>query len=96
MPRCWRSTSISAGCSSASGAGADTQLTLIGTFADQEDVVLPYSYVNARVGDTSVVRLTEGGTLLSLTEGATFLQVTRGNISAATTLTVGSPQQPTS
>ena len=38
------------------------------------------------------MRLTEGGTLLSLTEGATFLQVTRGNISAATTLTVGSPQ----
>ena len=75
-----------------SGVGGQTHLALIGTFADQANVVLPYSYVQARVGDTSVLRLSADGTLLSLNEGATYLQVTRGAISAATGITVGDPQ----
>src|SRR5690606_9503418 len=69
----------------------DLTVGLIGTFADQDEVFLPYSYVQAAVGDASVIRLTESGELQALKQGSTYLQVARGNISAATAVTVGFP-----
>src|SRR5690606_17577787 len=74
-----------------SAPGLDLTVGLIGTFADQDEVFLPYSYVQAAVGDASVIRLTESGELQALKQGSTYLQVSRGNISAATAVTVGFP-----
>src|SRR5690606_4038974 len=53
-----------------SDPGLDLTVGLIGTFADQESVYLPYSYVTATVGDASVVSLSEGGSLLALRQGS--------------------------
>ncbi|WP_353955672.1 putative Ig domain-containing protein [uncultured Sphingobium sp.] len=72
-------------------AGESGGVAVIGQFADQADVALPYSYVTASVGHPDIVRLGSDGTLLALAQGATYLKVSRGNIAAATSLTVGDP-----
>ncbi|HEY6817505.1 MAG TPA: putative Ig domain-containing protein [Croceibacterium sp.] len=74
-----------------SDPGLEHTVRLIGTFADQEKVFLPYSYVQASVGDPTILALADTGSMLSLKEGATHLKVTRGTISNATTVTVGEP-----
>src|SRR5690606_42047314 len=48
--------------------------------------------VQAMIGDSSIVNLSDTGSLLSLKEGATYLKVSRGNISTATAITVGHPK----
>ncbi|MFA7603825.1 MAG: CARDB domain-containing protein, partial [Novosphingobium sp.] len=75
-----------------SDPGLDLTVGLIGTFADQSGVYLPYSYVQATVGDGSVIGLSNNGSMLALKDGATHLKVSRGNVAAATTVTVGYPK----
>ena len=73
------------------GAGDTGRVALIGTFADQDDVVLPYNYVTTTIGDPSIVRIESDGTLYALKDGATYLKIARGGIAAATSMTVGLP-----
>ena len=75
-----------------SDPGLDLTVGLVGTFADQSNVYLPYSYVQATVGDGSIVSLSDAGMMMSLKNGATYLKVSRGDIAAATTVTVRYPQ----
>src|SRR5690606_14679416 len=46
--------------------GLEATIAVIGQFADQQDVFLPYSYLDATVGDSSVVALSDAGSLLTL------------------------------
>ena len=71
--------------------GHAVSVQVIGDFADQADVSLPFSYVNARTLDTSVAALTPEGALAGRAEGTTILVAERGLLTAATAVAVGAP-----
>ena len=73
-------------------AGENEVVQIIGHFADQQDVPIPFDYLDqVDVVDETVARLTEGGVLSAVQAGDTVLQVGRGTIAAATTVSVGVP-----
>ncbi len=68
----------------------DTQIIrVIGDFADQQDVLLPLSYVNARILAPGIASLTPQGVLSALSDGYTVLVAERGAVSAGTVVAVG-------
>ncbi|MFH1842062.1 MAG: Ig-like domain-containing protein, partial [bacterium] len=71
--------------------GHSVDVQVIGDFADQADVELPFSYLNARVLDTAIATLTPEGFLAGLAEGTTIMVAERGPLTAATVVAVGTP-----
>ncbi|KPJ75957.1 MAG: hypothetical protein AMJ54_13385, partial [Deltaproteobacteria bacterium SG8_13] len=71
--------------------GHSAAVQAIGDFTDQDDVDLPFSYVNARTIDPSVATLTPEGFLVGLVEGTTIMVAERGPLTAATVVKVGEP-----
>ena len=61
------------------GVGDVRVLRVIGDFADQQDVILPFEYVNARVLDPSVASLTPQGLLTALKDVEDALVALRGD-----------------
>ncbi|MDH4177677.1 MAG: putative Ig domain-containing protein, partial [Thermoleophilia bacterium] len=71
--------------------GHAVAVDVIGDFADQADVSLPWSYVSTWTLDPTVAALTPEGTLAGLAEGTTALVAERGLLTAATAVAVGAP-----
>ncbi|MBP0022028.1 MAG: DNA/RNA non-specific endonuclease [Cyanobacteria bacterium SBLK] len=69
--------------------GESTELVVIGDFADQEDVVLPDSYLTYISEDPAIADLSETGWVTGDGEGATVLKATRDGITAVTAIRVG-------
>ncbi|MCA9184291.1 MAG: Ig-like domain-containing protein, partial [Planctomycetales bacterium] len=72
--------------------GENLDVDIFGDFADQRDVPLPLEYVQARILDTTVVTIDANGLIQALQEGDTALVASRGNITAATSIGVGIPE----
>src|SRR3546814_965211 len=74
------------------GAAGDQSLIMaIGTFADQENVWLPSSYLEMGVAKGGIAHLDSDGIITALGDGSTYIFARRGSVAAATVLTVGSP-----
>ncbi|NJL77654.1 MAG: tandem-95 repeat protein, partial [Richelia sp. SM2_1_7] len=69
--------------------GESTQLVVIGDFSDQDDVILPASYLQFGSENELVGRITDTGVLSGLSDGVSIVSVGRGGISAVTALRVG-------
>ncbi|MGF1676258.1 MAG: putative Ig domain-containing protein, partial [Rivularia sp. (in: cyanobacteria)] len=69
--------------------GESTQLVVIGDFADQDDVILPASYLQFGSENELVGRITDTGVLVGEGDGVSIVSVGRGGISAVTALRVG-------
>jgi YD repeat-containing protein len=72
-------------------AGSVSPISIHADFADETDVLVAFSYVNAHVDDTSVAVLTPDGLLTSLGHGYTLLEASRGTVANATVVGVGTP-----
>jgi large repetitive protein len=70
-------------------SGEQSELQVIGDFADQQDVLLPDSYLTYGSDRTSVASVDSNGVVTGLTDGVSVLSVTHGNIQAVTALRVG-------
>jgi YD repeat-containing protein len=75
--------------------GQSTKVIVIGDFADQEDVVLPGSYVTFQTTASGVASISATGVVTAVVEGATTVTARRGAIEAATAIGVGLPDDPT-
>ncbi|MFN0038823.1 MAG: tandem-95 repeat protein, partial [Burkholderiales bacterium] len=73
------------------GIGGSLQLELIGDFADQQDVLLPASYLTFSSTNPDSGRVGTNGRVAGLARGEGALVATRGNILAATAFLVGKP-----
>jgi hypothetical protein len=73
-------------------AGDQWLVQLTGDFEDEQDVSLPLGYVSLSTYDPAVAAMNTRGELVGLKTGTTVLRATRGEISAATAVSVGSPQ----
>src|SRR5690606_15576408 len=71
------------------GPGEVAEVVVVGQFADQADVVLPFDYVSVASQDPDVVKVATGGLMTAIGEGDTWLLASRGNVSAATSVAVG-------
>ncbi|MBF2017367.1 MAG: putative Ig domain-containing protein [Rivularia sp. T60_A2020_040] len=69
--------------------GESTQLVVIGDFSDQDDVILPASYLQFGSENELVGRITDTGVLVGEGDGVSIVSVGRGGISAVTALRVG-------
>ncbi|MBF2017605.1 MAG: beta-propeller fold lactonase family protein [Rivularia sp. T60_A2020_040] len=69
--------------------GESTELVVIGDFSDQDDVVLPGSYLQFGSENELVARITDTGVLSGLGDGVSIVSVGRGGIEAVTALRVG-------
>ncbi|MEA5471931.1 putative Ig domain-containing protein [Spirulina sp. 06S082] len=69
--------------------GEGTELVVVGDFADQEDVVLPDSYLTYISEDPAIADLAETGWVMGDGDGTTVLKVTRDGITAVTAIRVG-------
>ena len=65
-------------------------MEFVGQFTDQADVVLPADFLDLQVVDSNVVQIVSGG-LVGLTDGTTQLIASRDAFSAATSISVGTP-----
>ncbi|MDM9385690.1 PKD domain-containing protein [Chlorogloeopsis sp. ULAP01] len=65
------------------------ELVVIGDFADQENVVLPYSYLQFASDNSAVAVVTSTGKVTPLSDGVSVLSAGRNGITAVTTLRVG-------
>ena len=69
-------------------AGKSTDLVVVGDFADQQNVILPYSYLQLASDNTAVATVSVGK-VTGLSNGVSVLSVARGGIQAVTALRVG-------
>ncbi|WP_460202278.1 DNA/RNA non-specific endonuclease [Scytonema sp. NUACC21] len=69
--------------------GESTELVVVGDFADQQDVVLPYSYLQFASDTSTVASVTNMGVVTGLNDGVSVLSASRNGISAVTALRVG-------
>ncbi len=77
-----------------SSAGEVSQVIVIGDFADQEDVILPFDYVDVQTMDPEVAVVNSNGILTTRGDGDTALVARRGGIADGTVVTVGVPNDP--
>ncbi|MCC5669344.1 hypothetical protein LC653_37310 [Nostoc sp. CHAB 5784] len=68
--------------------GGSTELVVIGDFADQQDVILPYDYLQL-ASDNAAVAVMSAGKVMGLSDGVSVLSASRNGISAVTALRVG-------
>src|SRR3546814_18056978 len=77
------------------GAAGDQSLIMaFGTFADQENVWLPSSYIEMGVATGGIAHLDSAGLIPALGDGSTYIFTRRGSVTAVTVLTVYSPPTP--
>jgi YD repeat-containing protein len=67
------------------------RLQFFGDFADQENVALPFSYLNLNVENSAIATLNEG-IITTLSQGVTTIQASKNGISAITNLVSGFPR----
>ncbi|TVS20372.1 MAG: hypothetical protein EA424_04310, partial [Planctomycetaceae bacterium] len=72
--------------------GSASELVLFGDFADQPGVMLPASYLQFSVDDTSVATVSELGRVVPVAEGSTVVTASRGDVQAVTVVSVGFPE----
>jgi YD repeat-containing protein len=68
-----------------------TRLVVIGDFADQQDVVLPASYLTFTSSNPAVASVSGSGYVAGLANGTAAVSVSRGPVQAATAVAVGDP-----
>ncbi|HEY0229232.1 MAG TPA: Ig-like domain-containing protein, partial [Mycobacterium sp.] len=73
------------------GVGGTQNMVLVGDFEDQQDVVLPSSYISFQTLDSSVALVSATGQLQGLHDGTTVLLASSHGVVAATAVTVGVP-----
>ena len=69
--------------------GESTQLVVVGDFKDQDDVILPASYVNFGSGNGLVADINQYGVLSGVSDGVEIVSVENDGISAVTAVRVG-------
>ena len=67
--------------------------TILGDFADQLGVTLPFSYVSLTSTDPAVANVSNGRSVSGMAEGFAAAVVGRGTIQAATALVIGNPSR---
>ncbi|MGB6300739.1 MAG: putative Ig domain-containing protein, partial [Rivularia sp. (in: cyanobacteria)] len=70
-------------------AGESTELVVIGDFADQEDVILPASYLQFGSESGLVADINQYGVLSGISDGVEIVSVRKNGISAVTAVRVG-------
>ncbi|MEY8842420.1 Ig-like domain-containing protein, partial [Cribrihabitans sp. XS_ASV171] len=75
-------------------AGEVGDLVVVGQFADQADVILPFDYVNVATPDPDIIKIGSNGLVTALKEGDTHILAHRDNLSAATAVAVGIADDP--
>ncbi|MCP4967960.1 MAG: hypothetical protein GY926_22335, partial [bacterium] len=75
-------------------AGKVSQILVLGDFEDQEDVLMPFDYIDVQTLDTEVAYVNNFGLLTTKSVGDTALVANRGAISDATGVSVGVPNDP--
>ncbi len=76
-------------------AGENTELVVLGDFADQQDVILPDSYLTYTSFNPEVAPIDETGKVTGLTNGTSILSASRNNLQAVTPIRIGAMPQPT-
>jgi hypothetical protein len=76
-------------------AGENTELVVLGDFADQQDVVLPDSYLTYTSLNPEVAPIDATGKVTGLTNGTSILSASRNNLQAVTAVRVGKLPAPT-
>ncbi|OYU20118.1 MAG: hypothetical protein CFE34_01980, partial [Rhodobacteraceae bacterium PARR1] len=71
-------------------AGEVSPIVVIGQFADQADVVLPFDYVSVTSSNPNVVRVSDAGLVTAIADGDGYITARRGGVAAATAMSVGS------
>jgi len=72
--------------------GGFQQIVLVGSFTDQQNVVLDPSYVTYQSTNPAVATISTGGRLVGAAQGTSALVVSAGGLQAATAVTVGVTQ----
>lgn len=75
--------------------GQQTELVVIGDFADQQDVVLPDSYLTYASNNATVATIGTNGVVTGLSSGTTILSAARDGITAVTISRIGELAAPT-
>lgn len=68
--------------------GGSTELVVVGDFADQQDVILPFDYLQL-ASDNSTVAAVSAGKVTGFSDGVSVLSASRNGIQAVTALRVG-------
>jgi hypothetical protein len=68
---------------------------VLGDFADQQDVVLPDSYLTYTSFNPEVAPIDATGKVTGLTNGTSILSASRNNLQAVTPIRIGAMPQPT-
>jgi DNA/RNA endonuclease G (NUC1) len=76
-------------------AGENTELVVLGDFADQQDVELPDSYLTYTSLNPEVAPIDATGKVTGLTNGTSILSASRNNLQAVTPIRIGAMPQPT-
>ncbi|MEG3969865.1 DUF4114 domain-containing protein [Microcoleus sp. T2B6] len=76
-------------------AGENTELVVLGDFADQKGVVLPDSYLTYTSINPEVAPIDAAGKVTGLTNGTSILSASRNNLQAVTPIRIGAMPQPT-
>ncbi|MCB2028921.1 MAG: hypothetical protein KDH18_09735, partial [Rhodoferax sp.] len=66
-------------------------IQVYGDFADQQDVLLPFDYVDVTTLHPDIATISAQGLLTALSDGHSVLLATRGAVTAATVIGVGKP-----
>ncbi|AFZ10857.1 Ig domain protein group 2 domain protein (plasmid) [Oscillatoria nigro-viridis PCC 7112] len=76
-------------------AGENTELIVLGDFADQKGVVLPDSYLTYTSINPEVAPIDAAGKVTGLTNGTSILSASRNNLQAVTPIRIGTMPAPT-
>ena len=76
-------------------AGENTELIVLGDFADQKGVVLPDSYLTYTSINPEVAPIDAFGKVTGLTNGTSILSASRNNLQAVTPIRIGTMPAPT-
>jgi Bacterial Ig domain/Dockerin type I domain len=75
-------------------ANEQSELRVVGDFADQKGVLLPDSYLTYGSDRTTIAAVDSNGVVAGLTDGVSVLSAAHGNIQAVTALRVGKQATP--
>ncbi|MEG4336309.1 DUF4114 domain-containing protein [Microcoleus sp. D3_18_C2] len=76
-------------------AGESTELIVLGDFADQQNVVLPDSYLTYTSFNPEIAPIDAAGNVTGLINGTSILSASRNNLQAVTAVRVGELPAPT-
>ncbi|MBE9012320.1 putative Ig domain-containing protein, partial [Pseudanabaenaceae cyanobacterium LEGE 13415] len=75
-------------------SGESAQLQVIGDFEDQQDVVLPSSYLTFGIEDSTIASVSTNGLATGLRDGIAIFSASRDGIEAVTAIRVGDIPRP--